>query len=297
MRWLYRRVSGTVPLQDPFLSWAEWERVMCKAPAVSGDGSSVQPHLRRSACVPLQPFSLAGVTLPPSARRSVLSRSMEFGSLMLPCRKAFVDRVSWACHASKLHGYRTCATELTRGVDQSWCSGCGKLFANPNRMKRHVFVTPACQEKWGSFRLDGSLPKHPLHPSAPPLQLPGSQAVPGPSEEGTQVPCLPALLEALLALEDSDDSQAWSAIQDFIAPIAHLRTTVTAWRTHPSAQAFAEEVAGNMLLLLDPDACCHVFQGPKAPPMRLDFTPPLSPLTYWTCFASCFWRGHRVFHH
>ena len=179
MRWLYRRVSGTVPLQDPFLSWAEWERVMCKAPAVSGDGSSMQPHLRRSACVPLQPFSLAGVTLPPSARRSVLSRSMEFGSLMHACLAAkllWIGSLGPAMQAScmMLHGYRTRATELTRGVDQSWCSGCGKLFANPDRMKRHVFVTPACQEKWGTFRLelDGSLPKHPLHPSAPPLQLP-----------------------------------------------------------------------------------------------------------------------------
>ena len=140
------------------------------------------------------------------AENFALHCEVSFVEACLPCRKAFVDRVSWACHASKLHGYRTRATELTRGVDQSWCSGCGKLFANPSRMKRHVFVTPACQENWGTFCPAGPVPKYPLHPSAPPMQLPGLGAATGAAHCRAHDSCIPALLEALLNLEDSEDS-------------------------------------------------------------------------------------------
>ena len=133
-------------------------------------------------------------------------------------------------------------------------------------MNRHVFVTPACQENWGKFRPAGPLPKDPLHPSAPPMQLPGLGGAFGRASGGTPD-------DALLGLEESDDTHAWSVIQDFIAPIENLRCTVIAWRAHPSAQVFAEEVASNMLLLLDPDVCCDTFQRPKTPPTRLDFLP------------------------
>ncbi|CAE7920999.1 unnamed protein product [Symbiodinium necroappetens] len=281
MQWLYRRLSATVPLQDPLLFWDEWCRVMTEAPG------RFRGWIKRAAS--LEALRLRAFVALQSCRRCLAhfcpderpepEQGIRFAEACLPCRKAFVDRVSWACHASRLHGYRTRATEVTRGVDQSWCSGCGKLFANSGRMKRHVFVTPACQEHWGTFHPSGPLPKHPLHPAAPPLQLPGlseaSRSTEGVSPDG----CHPALLAALLDLDESDDTQAWAVIQDFIAPIEHLRCTVKAWRTHPSAQPYAEDVAGNMLLLLDPEVCCDTFQRPKTRPTHLDFFTPLPPLS------------------
>ncbi|CAE7176445.1 unnamed protein product, partial [Symbiodinium necroappetens] len=281
MQWLFRRVSATVPLQDPLLCWGDWSQIMCEAPG------RFRGWIKRAAA--LEALRLRAFAALQSCRRCLIpfcsnerpepEHSVRFAEACLPCRKAFVDRVSWACHASRLHGYRTRATEVTRGIDQSWCSGCGKLFANSSRMKRHVFVTPACQVNWGTFHLAGSLPKHPLHPSAPPVQLPGLGAATRPARDVPQDTCHPALLDALLGLDESDDTQVWAVIQDFIAPIEHLRSTVEVWRAHPSAQPFAEEAASNMLLLLDPEVCCDTFQQPKTQPTHLDFLAPLPPLS------------------
>ena len=281
MQWLFRRLSATVPLQDPFLFWDEWRQVM------TGDPGRFRGWIKRAAA--LEALRLRALVALQSCRRCLahlcpeerpeLEQGIRFNEACLPCRKAFVDRVSWACHASRLHGYRTRATEVTRGVDQSWCSGCGKLFANANRMKRHVFVTPACQERWGTFQPSGHLPKHPLHPTAPPLQLPGSRETSRPAEGTPPDGCHPALLAALLDLDESDDTQAWAIIQDFIAPLEHLRCTVKAWRSHPAAQSYAGNVADNMLLLLDPEVCCDTFHRPTARHMHLDFFTPLPPLS------------------
>ncbi|CAE7942823.1 unnamed protein product, partial [Symbiodinium necroappetens] len=277
MQWLFRRVSATVPLQDSLVCWEEWSQIMCEAPG------RFRGWIKRAAA--LEALRLRGFAALQSYRRCLIpfcsnerpepEHGVRFAEACLPCRKAFIDRVSWACHASRLHGYRTRATEVTKGIDQSWCSGCGKLFANSGRMKRHVFVTPACQVNWGTFHLAGSLPKHPLHPSAPPVQLPG--AATRPARDASQDTCHPALLAALLDLDESDDTQVWAVIQDFIAPIEHLRRTVEVWRAHPSAQPFAGEAASNMLLLLDPEVCCDSFQQPKTQPTHLDFLAPLLP--------------------
>ncbi|CAE7367855.1 Ap1g1 [Symbiodinium necroappetens] len=279
LRWLYRRISATVPLPDPLHSWPDWSQVMCASPG------RFRGWIKRASS--LEALRLRAFAAFQSCRRFLTSfcpdeqrepeTAVRFSEACLPCRKAFVDRVSWACHASRLHGYRTRATELTRGVERAWCSGCGKLFANASRMKRHVFVTQECQRRWGTFHPAGPPPKDPLHPSAPPMQLPGLHDVTADEEGPSSGTCHPALLEALLGLDDSADDKAWEAIQDFIAPIEHLRCTVSAWKDHPQAQSFAADVAGNMILLLDPEVCCEVFHRPKQPSPKVDF---LAPLTF-----------------
>ena len=278
LRWLYRRISTTVPLPDPLQSWSEWSQVMCTSPG------RFRGWIKRASS--LEALRLRAFAALQSCRRFLTSfcpeeqpepgTAVRFSEACLPCRKAFVDRVSWACHASRLHGYRTRATELTRGVERAWCSGCGKLFANASRMKRHVFVTPECQRLWGTFHPACPLPKDPLHPSAPPFQLPGSHDAIAVEDVLPSGNCHPALLEALLGLDDSADTTAWEVIQDFIAPIDHLRCTVVAWKNHPQAQSFAAEVAENMILLLDPEVCCEVFHRPKQPSLKVDFLAPLT---------------------
>ncbi|CAE7376905.1 unnamed protein product, partial [Symbiodinium necroappetens] len=90
--------------------------------------------------------------------------------------------------------------------------------------------------------------------------------------------CHPGLLAALLELDAGDESVAWEAVADFIAPLEHLRCTVRAWRAHANAQSFAPEVATNLLLLLDPDLCCDSFPQPRPRPAVVDFLAPFPPL-------------------
>ena len=281
MEWLYRRLSATIPLGDPAHDWPAWAEVMCRTPgrfrgwikrAAALEVLRLTAHAAMQACHRfLSHFcSSEDAAFCPERRRPT--------EACIPCRKAFADRVSWACHASKLHGYRTRATETTRGSQQAWCRGCGKIFANANRMKRHVFVTPACQVAWGSFVPDEGASLSPLHPSAPPLRLPG-RFVPVDLPADTEEPnCHPGLVDALLELTGDDESTAWEVVAGFVAPLEHLRCSVRAWRAHARAQPFASEVATNLLLLLDPELCCDSFPQSRPKPAVVDFLAPFPPL-------------------
>ena len=282
LAWLYRRLAATVPLQDPEQHWEAWAEVMSHSPGrfrgwVKRAASLEVLRLTCLAALQACRSFLSGfcVRLDPSSQTESPDTFVE---ACLPCKKAFVDRVAWACHASKVHGYRTRATELTKGLSQAWCSGCGKLFANAGRMKRHVFVTPFCQQHWGSFLPEASAPFPPVHPSAPPRQLAGTQAHDSANRPIIDAECHPGLLEALLALKDDDDSLAWEIVVDFIAPLAHLRHTVRVWRDHAQAQSFASDVSDNLLLLLDPDLCCEHYPRTRGSTPVCDFFAPLGPL-------------------
>ncbi|CAE7155771.1 unnamed protein product, partial [Symbiodinium necroappetens] len=153
MAWLHRRLSATIPLGDPACEWHAWADTMCRAPGRFRGWikrAAALEMLRLTSHAALQACHRFLSHFCPGAGDASYSERKRPTEACIPCRKAFADRVSWACHASKVHGYRTRATETTRGCQQAWCSGCGKLFANANRMKRHVFVTPACQAAWGS---------------------------------------------------------------------------------------------------------------------------------------------------
>ena len=177
LAWLFRRLSATIPLGDPDEHWPAWADLMCRSPG------RFRGWVKRAAALEVlrltahAAFQACRSFLAPYCASHAGARARDgptcFVEACLPCRKAFVDRVSWACHASKVHGYRTRATELTKGLPQAWCSGCGKMFANVARIKRHVFVTPSCQLAWGSFLPAEGASLAPLHPSAPPAQLPG----------------------------------------------------------------------------------------------------------------------------
>ena len=271
LAWLFRRLSATIPLGDPDEHWPAWADLMCRSPGRFRGWvkrAAAQEVLRLTAHAA---FHACRSFLAPYCANDAGARARDgptcFVEACLPCRKAFVDRVSWACHASKVHGYRTRATELTKGLPQAWCSGCGKMFANAARMKRHAFATPSCQLAWGSFLPAEGASLAPLHPSAPPAQLPGRFAASHAEDRPGDVECHPGLLDALLSLDAADDSSAWEVVVDFVAPIDHLRHTVRTWRSHERAQGFAPETADNLLLLLDPDLCCDHF--PAQAPLSL----------------------------
>ncbi|CAE7190794.1 unnamed protein product, partial [Symbiodinium sp. CCMP2456] len=204
MRWLYARLHETIGLADPLESWEPWAEVMCRAPG------RFRGWIKRASA--LESCRLAAYASLHACRRFFAAYSdalptpaggIHYEEACLPCRLGFVDRVSWACHASRLHGYRTRATTLTAGTTQAWCSGCGRLYANNARMRRHVFMTPTCQQKWGSFSLDGPAPSAGIHPLAPPLQLPGVGANAGGFEpdfaaEGTRLCFQPSWISMML---------------------------------------------------------------------------------------------------
>ncbi|OLQ10485.1 hypothetical protein AK812_SmicGene5799 [Symbiodinium microadriaticum] len=276
--WLYRRLSATVPLNEPLQHWQDWVAIMQNYPGRFRGWikrAAALEVLRLTSLAALQACRsyLAGFCELPAARHT--EESTLFAEACLPCKKAFVDRVAWACHASKVHGYRTRATELTKGLSQAWCSGCGKLFANAGRMKRHVFVTPRCQRNWGAFLPENGLSLQPLHPSAPPIQIAGEFVQTGSVETLPVDDYHPGLLDALLAVDAEDDSTAWEVVVDFIAPLAHLRRTVEMWRDHVQAQPFAPTVASNLLLLLDPDLCCDQYPQSRGSTPVCDFFAPL----------------------
>ena len=281
MAWLHRRLSATIPLGDPACEWHTWADVMCRAPgrfrgwikrAAALEQLRLTSHAALQACHRFLFHYCPGTGAEAPFERTCSTEAC------IPCRKAFADRVSWACHASKVHGYRTRATETTRGCQKAWCSGCGKLFANANRMKRHVFVTPACQAAWGSFVPEEGASLSPLHPAAPPFRLPGRFAPLDLRADSVEPGCHQGLLDALLGLATDDESVAWEVVADFIAPLEHLRCTVRIWCVHAKAQPFALEVAANLLLLLDPDLCCDSFPQSRPKPAVVDFLAPFPPL-------------------
>ncbi|CAE7879565.1 Ap1g1, partial [Symbiodinium necroappetens] len=96
--------------------------------------------------------------------------------------------------------------------------------------------------RWGTFCPAGPVLAEGVHPQAPPVQPPGDCTPFGEPEIDFAATGHPALLDALLALEAADEDRVWEVVQDFIAPLQHLRATVEAWGSHPSAQAFVPDL-------------------------------------------------------
>ena len=127
----------------------------------------------------------------------------------LICRKGFATRLAWASHAARLHGYRNAAAKLCHG---SVCRGCGKVYANPGRLKRHVEHSAACRQQWWCF-----LPRDAdatAHPRMPPQRAPGSFA--GDPLPASELDDCAALLDALSRLVPCTVDGAMSAIQSCI---------------------------------------------------------------------------------
>ena len=61
-------------------------------------------------------------------------------------------------------------------------------------------------------------------------------------------------------LEGSPEEVVWEAIEGCIEPLCTLRETVLKWQTAEPATAWKQEVATNMLLLLDPDVVAESRQ-------------------------------------
>ncbi|CAE7224339.1 unnamed protein product [Symbiodinium sp. CCMP2592] len=275
--WLFTFLRHTIPMPDPLLDWEPWRQVMTDRP---GRFRGWIKRAKRLAILRLT-CGAALYALAKAIRTAGAARTTDptrdgdtcFTEACLPCRIAFGSRSAWACHASKLHGYRTRATLITAGVSGFWCRACGKVYANAGRLRRHVAFSVDCQDHWGSFLARGDPDSLAPHPSAPPLQLEGAldQVYP----EVTPQDVHQGLLSALLELENPDETTTWDTVVEFIAPLAHLRTTLWTWAAHARAQPMAHELASNVVLLLDPELCCDDFRHRRSALKGLDFLPAL----------------------
>ncbi|CAE7242393.1 unnamed protein product, partial [Symbiodinium sp. KB8] len=236
LAWLYARVAATTTLPHP-LEGLEQCRIQCyaamqalhKAIRVHSDGELIEPceapRIYPEAC--------------------------------LVCRKAFETRGAWACHASKLHGYRLAATVLAGSHGDTLCRGCGKCYANTGRLRRHLLHSAVCRAQWGAFTMAEGVVIPALHERQPPLHIEG--VLERMHEGYDPASYSKGLLEALCRLRSPSAQQVWDLVVDFVEPLQVLRQTLDMWRR---SEFFCDEwceIAEDVLLMLDPEVCCDVF--------------------------------------
>ena len=197
--------------------------------------------------------------VPSAPARGDLERPERYHDACLICRIAFPSRASWAVHAAKKHGYRAPATLLSKGLDKPLCLGCGRLYANHSRLRRHLLHSQTCRTGWGSFCPTGTAVGE-IHVQAPPAQVDGvdCRAI-GPDPTCTH----PGLVDALLALSPPDSDSVWHTLLDFAEPLAVLQQSLQDWASHPEAPAGALGLAEDACLLLDPELWCDDFRKGK----------------------------------
>ena len=283
MVWLFGWLRGTTNLPDPSSDWGPWQSLIENRPSL------FKAYVKRARGLELA--RTAGFAAFQALRRAIVvfldgaaaieePARCQYREGCLQCRIAFPTRTAWACHASKVHGYRTAATLLAADVERPVCAACGKLFASKGRLQRHLQASARCRQSWGSFTLDASgAQASDLHCQAPPDQLPGR---PG----GVTFAHDPAavhfgLLRELQEVDTEVCEGLWDIVCSYIAPLDVLRLTVTTWCEQPGAHQDAANVrtqAEDLILLLDVDLWCEDFRAPRGPKTAQDCCPPLAEI-------------------
>ena len=266
--WLFARVRATVPLPDPAGDWGPWAHVMVSRPGRFRGLVKRAKALEtvRVACyAALQALlrSLAkhgGAVL--SQTRTDPERPEQYHEACLLCRVAFPSRAAWAVHAAKKHGYRAPATLLSQEQEKPLCLGCGRMYANRHRLRRHLLHAKSCRTGWGSFRPSGVIEGEP-HLQMPPVQVAGFEC---PEVRPDSVYTHPGIVAALLALSPPEADSVWHTLLDFAEPLAVLRQSLRDWANHLDAHPSAGGLADDACLLLDPDLWCDDFRKGKRGP-------------------------------
>ncbi|CAE7900299.1 unnamed protein product, partial [Symbiodinium sp. KB8] len=266
LAWLYDRVKATSTLPDPLADWQPWLDMLQDRPSLYRGLVQRARGLelcRISCTAALQALYRALIIHGQGRDIEDPCDDKPFVEACLICRKAFTSRSAWACHSSKLHGYRITASLLVGSNGRKTCAGCGKCYANPARLRRHLLHATDCRKNWGAFNTaEGQEPT--LHDHEPPLQLDGAAA----SGQGVEDPASysPGLLQALDALQSPEPQEVWDLVVDFVEPIAVLRSTLEIWKTRPGASDQVVDAADEVTLMLDPELCCDTFHRTKSSP-------------------------------
>ena len=266
-RWAHRWLANTTGLSCPSTHWAQWASMIETRPtyfkglvkrAGALEGIRVSCYaalqaLRKTLCLIVgcrDPCELANPTRP-----------AHYTEACLLCKIAFPTRATWAVHAARKHGYRAPATLYAGESDKPLCSGCGKLYANKGRLRRHLLNSVSCRVAWGAFQVDEAVPEG-IHTQRPPMQLSGRCLMVPPRVDPSTVH--QGLVDALLGLDNPDADSVWATVLDFVEPIDVLRQSLRFWASHQDAPTHAAALADDAVLLLDPELWCEDFRGSKA---------------------------------
>ena len=264
--WLYDRVKATSTLPDPLVDWQPWLDMLQNRPSLyKGLVQRARGlELCRISCTAAIQALYRALIIHGQGRDIEDPRDDKpFVEACLICRKAFTSRSAWACHSSKLHGYRITASLLVGSTGRRTCAGCGKCYANPSRLRRHLLHAIDCRKNWGAFDTAEGPEPH-LHEHEPPLQLEGATA-PGQSVDDP-ASYSPGLLQALDALQSPESQEVWDLVAEFVEPIAVLRSTLEIWKTRPGVSDQVVDAADEVTLMLDPELCCDTFHRTKSSP-------------------------------
>ena len=155
----------------------------------------------------------------------------------LICNRAFTSWAAWACHASKIHRWRT-ATSVCAGTQgDSLCRGAARFSRNQRSfvgiccILKHAQVM--CRTGWGSCVLgpDQAIPS--IHTCTPPPALEGScgRTIANTTRQ------LTAVVESKLALGHPDEDSVWDVVVDSVEPVETLKTTLRLWSQRLPARA------------------------------------------------------------
>ncbi|CAE7291651.1 unnamed protein product [Symbiodinium sp. CCMP2592] len=263
--WLFARVRATCDLGHPRDCVETWVGLINSRPNIYKGFVKRAQGLEqcRIACwAALQAFHRA--LLHRSAGESLQPDLPEahFVEACLLCRKGFMSRAAWAMHSSKKHGYRLAATALVRDSRNSFCSGCGRQYANDARLRRHLLHASECRRRWGS-----AIPAEGKLRSAPNVAEPPREVSSSWLEGGVELD--PAsyndsLLQSLVALQNPTAEGAWDLVSKCVEPLSVLRETLRIWVQRCGHESGVTSAAEDATLMLDPILCCDTFCRTKS---------------------------------
>ena len=280
--WLFLWNRCLLDIQHPRTDWDAWVRFICARPG------AFKGATKRACALELVQVSLIATLdglhrglclLAGSASCAQRSRDVgAFPEMCIPCARAFRTRVSWSAHAARLHGYRSRSYLTAAGRT---CLACGRVFASEGRLRRHLTSVPKCLANWGTFTPTD------MHPQAPPCRAAGRCSAP--ALAGPDAECAQLLLNKLRAVPHHppvNEAVVWAWVSEHIEPLSVLRATIVQWQLETVDCAWKQEVAENVLLLLDPDVTAEHYpeDKPDAQPGPYE-APSWSPLR-GLCFAS-----------
>ena len=267
--WLFARVRATTTLPDPLLDWGPWCEACVNRPGLF---KGLIKRAKGLECCRIQCYAafqalyraLRTCSVGVLMREEVQPRT--YSEACLICKKGFESRAAWACHASKLHGYRL-ASSVMAGSSGAWvCQGCGRCYAKPARLRRHLLHSSTCRKRWGSFTPGEGFVAPDLHERQPPVDVAGILAEVHEAEDPASYSR--GLKQALEQLQSPDAETIWATVVEFVEPLSVLRRTLQLWLESVIFPAGTEEAVEDVLLMLDPDVCCTSFrQTPHKQPV------------------------------
>ena len=250
VRWLHAWTWQTTGLPNPDTDWGTWsEHISNNYPKFKGmvKRAKALDVCRHTVVAALSGLHRALLSVCGASDDQAPPPTARLTEVCIPCRRAFADRLSWAGHAARKHGYRSHAFLCAKGTT---CLSCGKQFSSPGRLRRHLYTKARCVQTWGSFTPD-SLPQpaNTPHSQAPPQQVAGTWDPTAAAPVHTDIAW--GLFQDLCSCALDDEDGIWQLITSYVEPLDVLRATVQAWAEEDAGEPTRRATADNMLLLLD----------------------------------------------